>query len=114
MDECLFCQMVKGEIPVQRLYEDEQTIAFDDINPQARVHMLVIPKRHVVSLDHVQETDAALLGHLVLVCGKMARERAVAEQGYRVVVNSGRGAGQSVFHVHFHVLGGRSFGWPPG
>jgi histidine triad (HIT) family protein len=114
VDDCLFCQMVKGKIPVKRLHEDEQTIAFDDINPQAKVHMLVIPKRHVVSLDHAQEADAALLGQLVLVCGKMARERGVAESGYRVVVNSGRGAGQSVFHVHFHVLGGRSFGWPPG
>jgi histidine triad (HIT) family protein len=114
MDDCLFCKMGQGEIPVNLLYEDEHTIAFDDINPQARVHMLVIPKRHITSLDHTQKTDATLLGQLLLVCGKMARERGVADQGYRVVANTGRGAGQSVFHLHLHVLGGRQFEWPPG
>lgn len=114
MSECIFCQMVKKEMSVTPLYEDEHALAFDDINPQARVHVLVIPKRHVISLDDAKETDADLLGRLLLVCGKMARERGVAAQGYRVVANTGRGAGQSVFHLHFHVLGGRKFEWPPG
>lgn len=114
MAECIFCQIVKGAIPTKKIYEDEQVIAFDDINPQARVHMLVIPKRHVVSLDDTQDTDAALLGQLMVVCAKMARERGLAESGYRVVANTGREAGQTVLHLHLHVLGGRSFAWPPG
>lgn len=114
MAECIFCQIVEGAIPTKKIYEDEQAIAFDDINPQARVHMLVIPKRHVVSLDDTQEADAALLGQLMVVCAKMARKRGLAESGYRVVTNIGQEAGQTVFHLHLHVLGGRSFTWPPG
>lgn len=114
MAECIFCQIVEGAIPTKKIYEDEQVIAFDDINPQARVHILVIPKLHVVSLDDTEDTDAALLGKLMVVCAKMARERGLAESGYRVVTNIGREAGQTVFHLHLHVLGGRSFTWPPG
>jgi len=114
MSDCLFCQIVEGAIPANTLYENEHAMAFDDINPQARVHMLVIPKRHVVSLDDTNETDATLLGQLMVVCAKMAREREIAGSGYRVVANTGRRAGQSVFHLHFHVLGGRQFEWPPG
>jgi histidine triad (HIT) family protein len=114
MAECIFCQIVGGAIPTTKLYEDDQVIAFDDINPQARVHILVIPKRHVVSLDDTQDSDSTLLGQLMVVCAKVARARAIAESGYRVVTNTGRGAGQSVFHLHLHVLGGRSFEWPPG
>jgi histidine triad (HIT) family protein len=114
MAECLFCKIVEGAIPAKKLYEDEHVIAFDDINPQARVHVLVIPKRHMVSLDDTQDSDAALLGQLMVVCAKMARERGIVESGYRVVANTGREAGQTVFHLHLHVLGGRSFSWPPG
>jgi len=114
MAECIFCQIVEGVIPTKKLYEDDHVMAFDDLNPQARVHVLVIPKRHVVSLDDTQDSDAALLGKLMVVCTKMARERSIVESGYRVVANTGREAGQSVFHLHFHVLGGRSFTWPPG
>ncbi len=114
MAECIFCQIVEGAIPTKKIYEDEQVIAFDDINPQARVHILVIPKLHVVSLDDTKDTDVSLLGQLMVVCAKMARERGLAESGYRVVTNIGREAGQSVFHLHLHVLGGRSFTWPPG
>ncbi len=114
MAECLFCQIVDGSIPARKLYEDDQAMAIEDVNPQASVHMLVIPKRHMVSLDETQETDEALLGRLLVVCAKMARERGIAESGYRVVANTGREAGQTVFHLHFHVLGGRSFTWPPG
>ena len=114
MADCIFCQIVKGAIPTKKVYEDEQVLAFDDINPQAQVHVLVIPKRHIVSLDDTQNSDAALLGQLMVVCAKMAKERGLAESGYRVVANTGRGAGQTVFHLHLHVLGGRSFAWPPG
>jgi histidine triad (HIT) family protein len=114
MADCLFCQIVGGAIHTTKLYEDDQVIAFDDINPQARVHILVVPKRHVVSLDDTQDSDSTLLGQLMVVCAKVARERAIVQSGYRVVVNTGRGAGQSVFHLHLHVLGGRSFEWPPG
>lgn len=114
MAECIFCQIVAGTIPTKKIYEDDQVIAFDDINPQAPVHMLVIPKQHVVSLDDTQDSDAALLGQLMVVCAKMARQRALAESGYRVVTNIGREAGQTVFHLHLHVLGGRTFSWPPG
>ena len=114
MTECLFCQIVEGAIPAKKLYEDDHVMAFEDINPQARVHILVIPKRHVVSLDDTQDSDTALLGQLMVVCAKMARERGIVESGYRVVTNTGREAGQSVFHLHLHVLGGRSFTWPPG
>jgi histidine triad (HIT) family protein len=114
MAECLFCKIVEGAIPAKKLYEDEHVMAFDDINPQARVHVLVIPKRHMVSLDDTQDSDAALLGQLMVVCAKIARERGIVESGYRVVANTGREAGQTVFHLHLHVLGGRSFTWPPG
>jgi len=114
MADCIFCQIVEGAIPAKKLYEDEQVIAFDDVNPQARVHILVIPKRHLVSLDDIQDSDAALLGQLLIVCAKMAREHGIVESGYRVVANTGRGAGQTVLHLHWHVLGGRSFEWPPG
>ncbi len=114
MAECIFCQIVAGAIPSKKIYEDEHVIAFDDINPQASVHMLVIPKRHVVSLDDTQDSDTELLGQLMVVCAKMARERGLNTGGYRVVTNTGREAGQTVFHLHLHVLGGRSFAWPPG
>ncbi len=114
MAECVFCQIVVGAIPAKILYEDDQVIAFDDMNPQARVHVLVIPKRHMASLAEAQDSDVSVLGQLMVVCSKMAQERGIAEDGYRVVANTGRGAGQTVFHLHLHVLGGRSFEWPPG
>ena len=114
MADCIFCQIVDGAIPAKKMYEDEQVIAFNDINPQAQVHVLVIPKRHLVSLDETQESDAGLLGQLLVVCAKMAREHDLGETGYRVVANTGREAGQTVFHLHLHLLGGRSFTWPPG
>ncbi len=114
MAECIFCQIVGGAIPAKKLYEDDQVISFDDLNPQAPVHVLVIPKRHLVSLDDTQDSDSALLGQLLIVCAKMARERGIVDGGYRVVANTGREAGQSVFHLHLHVLGGRPFTWPPG
>lgn len=114
MSDCIFCRIVNKAIPSRQIYEDDQCLAFEDINPQARVHILVIPKRHLSSLADVQESDVPLIGHLMMICAKMAKEREIEESGYRVVANTGAEAGQTVFHLHFHVLGGRIFGWPPG
>jgi histidine triad (HIT) family protein len=114
VDNCIFCRIVKKDIPAAIVYEDEHVVVFDDLNPQARVHMLVIPRRHVISLDDTQESDATLLGQLLVVCARVARDRGIAHSGYRVVTNAGAEAGQSVFHLHVHVLGGRQFTWPPG
>ena len=114
MADCIFCQIVEGTIPSTRLYEDEACVAFEDLNPQAPVHALVIPKRHIVSLADVQEKDKPVLGQIMLACSTIAREKGLDANGYRVVTNIGQEAGQSVFHLHFHVLGGRSFQWPPG
>lgn len=114
MSDCIFCRIVKNTIPARRAYEDEQCLVFEDINPQAPVHLLVIPKRHLSSLAEAQESDSDLIGHLLITCAQMAREREMENSGYRVVANTGPGAGQSVFHLHFHVLGGRMFDWPPG
>lgn len=114
MGDCIFCQIVTRTIPSRKIYEDEHCLAFEDINPQARVHILVIPKKHFSSLSEVQESHATLLGHLLIICAKMAKEQGVESSGYRVIVNTGQQAGQSVFHLHLHVLGGRVFHWPPG
>ena len=113
MSDCLFCKIAAGDIPSKKAYEDDDLFAFHDINPQAPVHVLVIPKRHIASLNDATEGDRALLGRIVLTTRRLAEELGVAS-GYRVVNNCGASAGQSVFHVHFHLLGGRSMGWPPG
>ena len=112
--DCPFCKIIAKEIPSKTVYEDEQAVAFEDINPQAPTHILVLPRRHVASLNEITAEDAALVGHLHIVAAKIARERGIAESGYRTVVNNGRGAGQSVFHLHLHLLGGRGMRWPPG
>ncbi|MBI2956666.1 MAG: histidine triad nucleotide-binding protein [Acidobacteria bacterium] len=112
--DCLFCRIVAKEIPAKIVHEDEQAIAFDDINPQAPTHILVVPRRHIPSLNELAAKDAGLIGHLHLVAAQLARQRGIAESGYRVVLNTGRGAGQSVFHLHLHLLGGRGMRWPPG
>lgn len=111
-NECLFCRIVRREIPAQVVAETDDCLAFRDITPQAPVHVLVIPKAHVASLDTA--TDAAQLGKLSLLAAEIARSEGIAESGYRTVVNSGAGAGQTVFHVHLHLLGGRALRWPPG
>ncbi|MBV8857384.1 MAG: histidine triad nucleotide-binding protein [Acidobacteria bacterium] len=113
-ENCIFCKVVTGEIPAAKVYEDERAVAFRDINTQAPTHALVIPRAHVASLNEAGEADEALLGHLLLVAARVAREEGHAEGGYRTVINTGAGAGQSVFHVHVHVLGGRALTWPPG
>ena len=111
---CIFCKIAAGEIPAAKVYEDERAVAFRDINPQALTHALVIPRAHIASLNEAVESDAALLGHLLVVAARVAREAGHAEGGFRTVINTGAGAGQTVFHVHVHVLGGRSLTWPPG
>ncbi len=111
--DCLFCRIVAGAIPAQRLHEDEETLAFADINPQAPTHLLVIPKRHIASHAHALSEDAALLGRLFGVAGELARARHL-DRGYRLVINTGADGGQTVDHLHVHLLGGRPLGWPPG
>ncbi|HEX6057367.1 MAG TPA: histidine triad nucleotide-binding protein [Gemmatimonadaceae bacterium] len=109
---CLFCRIVAGEIPAKLVAETEECVAFRDIDPKAPVHVLVIPRAHVASLDAA--TDPALVGRLALVAAKIARDEGIAESGYRTVMNTNADAGQTVFHLHLHLLGGRRLGWPPG
>lgn len=114
MSTCLFCKIAEKTIPAMIVYEDDQTLAFDDIHPQAPVHTLVIPKRHVMSIQDLGESDQPLLARLLLACAKVARDKGLADPGFRLVANTGRDGGQTVFHLHFHVMGGRHMGWPPG
>jgi len=111
-DECLFCKIAKQEIPVKFVYESPEIVAFRDINPQAPTHILIIPRQHVPSLSHA--TDAAMVGRLSLAAAEIAKSEGIAESGYRVVMNTNKDAGQTVFHVHLHLLGGRHMAWPPG
>ena len=111
-ESCLFCRIVAGEIPAARVAETDDCIAFRDINPQAPVHVLVIPREHVASLDTA--SDPAMIGRLALLAARIARDEGIAESGYRTVINTNADAGQTVFHVHLHLLGGRHLGWPPG
>jgi histidine triad (HIT) family protein len=113
MSDCLFCKIGSGEIPSEKIYEDEDLYAIRDINPQAPVHLLLIPQKHLTSLDDVSAGDQALLGRILLTAQRLARVEGV-QAGYRVVNNCGSSAGQSVFHIHFHLLAGRRLSWPPG
>ena len=108
----VFCKIAAGEIPTEKIYEDEDIIAFNDLDPQAPIHFLVIPKKHITSLESVEESDSNLLGKIMLTISKLAAENNL--EGYRVVTNIGEDGGQTVPHLHFHVLGGRAFRWPPG
>ena len=114
MDNCLFCKIAAEQIPAKIIYQDEDVLAFEDINPQAPHHILLIPRRHIASIAAITPEDSPLLGILFAVANKLAQKMGLAEGGYRVVTNVGPDAGQSVFHLHFHLLGGRKFGWPPG
>jgi histidine triad (HIT) family protein len=113
MSDCLFCKVIDGKIPSSKVYEDERAYAFNDINPQAPTHVLIVPKKHIVGLKEATPEDAELLGYCQLVAAKIARERGI-ENGYRTVYNVGAGSGQSVFHLHLHLIGGRNLSWPPG
>ena len=112
--DCLFCRIVAGEIPADIVYTDAHAVAFRDTSPQAPVHVLVVPRDHLESLDDAAQRDEALLGHLLRLAARVANEQGLTEDGYRTVINTGAGAGQSVFHLHLHVLGGRPLAWPPG
>jgi histidine triad (HIT) family protein len=113
MADCLFCKIIAGEIPTKKVYEDDRVFAFEDINPQAPTHVLIVPKTHIVGLKEAQPEEAEIVGYCQLAAAKIARQRKI-ENGYRTVYNVGPGAGQSVFHLHLHLLGGRPLGWPPG
>lgn len=113
-DDCLFCKMLAGDIPADIVYQDDDCLAFRDINPQAPTHILVIPRKHIARIDEAAEEDAELLGRCVAAAGRIAKDEGLSDGGFRVVANAGEGAGQTVFHIHFHILGGRSFSWPPG
>ncbi len=117
--DCIFCKIIKGEIPSKKVYEDDQVYAFHDINPVAPVHVLIIPKKHILGIQEISEEDRSLVGHMFLVARRIAQDLGLAPDealsgGYRLVFNVGKDAGQSVFHLHLHLIGGRSMSWPPG
>lgn len=113
MSETIFTKIINREIPADIVYEDDQCLAFRDINPQAPVHVLIIPRKAIPTINDVTEEDAPLVGHLFVVAGKLAREMGVADDGYRVVMNCNAMAGQTVYHLHLHMLAGKTLGWPP-
>jgi histidine triad (HIT) family protein len=112
--DCLFCKVVSKQIPARVILENEHVVAFEDINPQAPVHILVVPRQHLVSVNDLSETHAELVGYMTLAANAVAKTKGVDVTGYRLVMNTGADAGQSVFHLHMHLLGGRHLGWPPG
>lgn len=111
---CLFCQICSGTIPATIVYQDEHVLAFNDINPQAPTHVLIIPKQHIATLNDLTSAEQLLIGHMAITAKHLAQEFNIAEQGYRTIMNCNAGAGQTVFHIHLHLLGGRPLSWPPG
>jgi histidine triad (HIT) family protein len=114
MSDCLFCGIVEGRIKGNIVYQDDSVVAFKDINPKAPVHILVIPRKHIGGVLELAADDGGVIGRIFAVAARLAREQGIAESGFRIVVNSGADAGQSVFHLHYHLLGGRRMTWPPG
>lgn len=114
MIDCIFCKIIDGKIPCNKIYEDDKVLAFYDINPEAPVHFLVIPKKHIENINKITKENNELMSHIFIVINKIVKELNISENGYRVVTNCGKDGGQTVNHIHFHVLGGRSFQWPPG
>ena len=114
MSDCVFCRIAAHEVPATIIHEDEHCVVFRDIEPQAPIHLLVIPRKHIISLNDDLKDEKELLGHLLAVAGRMAKEQGVDGTGFRTVINTNAEAGQSVFHLHIHILGGRRFRWPPG
>jgi histidine triad (HIT) family protein len=112
--DCLFCKILAGEIPADIVYESETAVAFRDINPQAPMHVLVIPRKHIATINDIEPVDEAIIGSLYTAAKQVAAAEGIEQDGYRAVMNCNEGAGQSVFHIHLHVLGGRSLDWPPG
>jgi len=114
MENCLFCKIDRGEIPAEKVFDGDKVFAIKDINPQAPVHLLIIPKEHKATLLDIEESDQELIGSIFSVANQLAKEKGLDQSGFRVVANCGAGAGQSVFHIHYHLLGGRALNWPPG
>lgn len=114
MSDCIFCKIASGEIPAKLVYEDDLCVAFEDLNPVAPVHVLIIPRQHIAHIADASESDRELIGHLCLACDKVAKIKGIAGEGYRIVTNKGEKAGQTVFHLHMHLIGGRDMQWPPG
>ncbi|MDD4076351.1 MAG: histidine triad nucleotide-binding protein [Eubacteriales bacterium] len=114
MENCLFCKIANGEIPSKKAYEDDTVLAFYDIEPQAPVHVLIVPKKHYTSVMDIESADQALLSHMIEIAQKLAKELGVSKDGFRLVINTGENGGQSVPQLHIHLLGGRKFGWPAG
>ncbi len=114
MTDCLFCKIVSGDIPAGKVFENDSVVAFQDLNPQAPLHVLVIPRKHIATINDLGAEDAALIGEMYLAAKQIAAENGLSERGYRTVMNCNEEAGQSVFHIHLHVLGGRAMSWPPG
>lgn len=114
MENCIFCRIISGDIPSRKVFEDDRLLVVEDITPQAPLHLLLIPRKHFVNCLDMSAADTDLVGHVFRTAGEIARQKGVAESGFRIVQNNGSGAGQSVFHIHFHLLGGRTFAWPPG
>ena len=111
---CIFCKIVNGEIPSNKVYEDDKIIAIHDLNPQAPVHVLIIPKQHIASANEINDENCAIVGHIFKVAAEIAKNEGIAEDGYRIVTNIGENGGQTVKHLHYHMLGGRYLQWPPG
>lgn len=114
MEDCIFCKIVKGEIPSEKVYEDELIFAFKDISPEAPTHVLIIPKKHIKSLNDLTDNDANIIAHIYITLKELAKQLGIKENGYRIVSNCGEHGGQTVDHIHFHLLGGRTLQWPPG
>jgi histidine triad (HIT) family protein len=114
MSDCLFCKIAAGDIPAEKLHDDGELFAIADINPAAPGHVLILPHRHIATIAELEDGDASLIGRIYLLAARLAADAGVAERGYRVVANCNRDGGQTVYHIHFHVLWGRSMGWPPG
>lgn len=114
MADCLFCSIAEGKIKAQIVYQDDSVVAFRDISPKAPLHILLIPRKHLAGVLDIEPADSAIIGHIFEVAAQLARDHGIADSGFRVVVNSGPDAGQSVFHLHYHLLGGRQMSWPPG
>lgn len=114
MNDCLFCKICDGEIPCEKVYENDEVIAFHDVNPQAPVHILIIPKKHIATVNDIEPDEAAIVGDLYLAARQIAATEGVAEEGYRLVMNCNARAGQTVFHIHLHMIAGRDMSWPPG
>ena len=114
MSDCLFCKIAQGETPADKVYENDRIVAFNDINAQAPVHVLIIPKKHIATMNEIEQNETQLYGELLLVAANIAKEKGIDDAGYRVVMNCNQDGGQAVYHIHLHLLGGRPMAWPPG